>query len=124
MGSRIPKYVPEHRLVMAEHLGRMLEPNEVVHHKNGNKQDNRLENLELYTSNAHHLHDELMGCVPSWTQDGLDRIRIGQHRGNILAILHDPKISDAARQLCWSRYRELGDKWADGLFGKALMPLQ
>jgi hypothetical protein len=48
--SRKASQVYEHRVVMEEHIGRRLTADETVHHKNGVRDDNRIENLELWTS--------------------------------------------------------------------------
>ena len=47
--TRSRDYVFEHILVMEANLGRYLLPGENVHHRNGVRDDNRLENLELWT---------------------------------------------------------------------------
>ena len=48
-------YVVEHRIIMAEYLGRMLEKNEHVHHKDGNRLNNCIENLEIISPGDHPL---------------------------------------------------------------------
>lgn len=54
-------YVLEHRLVMEAHVGRTLLPTEVVHHIDGNTENNNLENLMLFSNPGEHTRLHRLG---------------------------------------------------------------
>lgn len=54
-GKNKTGYILEHRLIMEQHLGRYLEPTEVVHHIDGNPTNNNVDNLQLFSSQNEHI---------------------------------------------------------------------
>ncbi|HUW30974.1 MAG TPA: HNH endonuclease [Planctomycetota bacterium] len=54
--TKAGRELAQHRLFVEKHLGRKLRKTEIVHHLNGNKSDNRLENLAVYDSREHKKH--------------------------------------------------------------------
>jgi len=72
--SNSDNYYAEHRLIMEKKIGRYLTKHEVVHHLNGIKNDNRIENLELLSSVREHAREHFLkngngGFSSYWTPE-------------------------------------------------------
>lgn len=76
--SRPSGYVLEHRYVMEIHLGRQLAKHETVHHKNGVRHDNNIENLELWLRpqpSGQRVEDMLEWVVANYPEELKERLK-------------------------------------------------
>lgn len=86
------KYILEHRRVVEQSLGRYLEPQEVVHHIDGNPSNNQIDNLQIFTNQIEH-------------------IAIG-HGKDLDSITNDPKYAQYLWSAKWQHKREQALKQA------------
>lgn len=70
----------EHRLVVAQKIGRNLQSREVVDHIDGIRLHNHQDNLRLFGSNADHLRETISGKVPQWTDQGKVALDLARRR--------------------------------------------
>lgn len=94
-------YILEHRLRLEEKIGRFLQKNEIGHHINGNRSDNRIENLQVMTISEHRKHHTNGKNNPMYGkkhQDQAKRKISLKNKGKRLGIKHNKKTLENIRK--------------------------
>jgi hypothetical protein len=95
IGGKIKK---EHRTMMEKKLGRSLFRHETVHHKNGVRHDNRIENLELWSKSqpyGQRVEDKIAWAMVFLEQYGYEVLP--SSRGFVEGLLHGAEVPELSR---------------------------
>jgi hypothetical protein len=95
------RYSPIHRLIMEEHLGRLLDKSEIVHHIDGDKLNNNISNLVVVTRPSH--------CKIHYTQDEKKKLqwKAIQHLGALSNTkIQEPRPEPTEEGLIWRNHKQ------------------
>ena len=104
-GKRI--FIDEHRFVMENHIGRKLNKNEIVHHIDGNKSNNNINNLQIMSEKEHkilHLKDNFhtLDAIKKKNKNLQHRAMYSQRKINdeqLIKMIYDYKNGIKLRQI-------------------------
>lgn len=89
------KLIDEHRFIMEKHLDRKLKKNEVIHHINGNKKDNRIENLKVMSLSEHSKIHHEGKKLSKETREKIKKSNTGRVYKNSRSVIQiDPKTKE------------------------------
>lgn len=74
--------IDEHRLIMERHLGRKLLSSEIVHHKDGDKSNNDLENLDVMSRSEHSRVHQTGKKIPIEIREKISKAKMGEIHKN------------------------------------------
>lgn len=72
--GRFAGYMSEHRYVMEQKIGRLLEKQEIIDHVDGLTLHNHPDNLRLFSDNTAHLQATITSSIPNWSVAGYQRM--------------------------------------------------
>jgi hypothetical protein len=102
----------EHRHIMEQYIGRRLKPNELVHHLNEVKDDNRIENLQIKDWASHTVEHHVGKARPEYTKRTMEVISNYREELKRLKELNSDLL-EALNKICDMNYQQAKDQYGD-----------